>query len=1133
MIILFLISNLYLFSSNLEKKVMSISNVVSVNLYNYDDKSLEKIINNYIQQNDMIESISIIDNLDNNIFYQVYKKENKLIKNKSFHTDQDKYIVIKKDIVYKSENIGKIIVYFKKFDKIKLTTDEKQWLKDNPEIKIAIMDYWDLNDNGNLVELELINLINRYMGTNIIPISYSSWKKGYNDAKTGKDIQGIARLNWSQEREEKYFYYTPTYNFTPLMLVTKSQNSVVKTINDLNNRSLYIVDQSIVESILKNIPSNTTIIKKDNPEATYRALRSSKGYHGLLSYDIKQKDLKQYNLKIVDKIKNKNGEVSIGINHKYPILASIITKAFKVIPKYELINLTNNSFTYNYKIDVTQKEKQWIKDHPVVNFVSDPYLAPFEFIDEDGKYSGISSSYIDIISKRTGIKFNHKKTAKWSESIKYIDSKKVDMYSCITKTVSTKDRLNFTKPYLKYSMVMVTTQDKPFLDNIKSLYNKTVVVIKGYAITELLFNKHPNIKLIYAKNSLEALQYVSSKKAYAFVSVLPIASYNINKNGFFDLKIAGKLDTIFSLSIALRKELGQTGIDIINKALDSITEHEKDMIYNKWVGITLQERIDYTLLWKIFFGVSIILAIIIYWNRRLQAEIKQRKKIEQELIYNKIQLEKETKKAQIASKSKSEFLANMSHEIRTPMNAVIGFTYLLDKLIKDPVQKDYLHSIKTGGKALLMIINDILDLSKIEAGKLELDMESTEIRNIFTDMENIFHSKIKQKNLDFILDIDDKLPQNIIIDSARVRQVLINLIGNAIKFTESGSITVKVEMIFIDKIQNKIDLKITVTDTGRGIPKEYIKTIFNSFEQIERDDSIDKAGTGLGLAICDKLIKLMGGDIVVKSEVGKGSSFIVTIYDISIGTNSIKDRKTEDIENITFKDATILVVDDIAQNRKLIEASLSFTNLSLLEASNGKEALEMVSKYDIDLILMDIRMPVMNGYETIKRLKSDPKTKDIPVIAFTASVMVDELNKVEEYGFSGYVRKPMTYEDLIVEFMKHLKYDIKKEIDSVIDNISLDSDILDQLPYIVDKLKGEFRDELDNIKDKGDFELLKTFANKIDSLNLDNKLEILSVYSSDLLKALDSFDINKVEFIVNNYDKIYKRLDEIIKDSKG
>ncbi len=382
-------------------------------------------------------------------------------------------------------------------------------------------------------------------------------------------------------------------------------------------------------------------------------------------------------------------------------------------------------------------------------------------------------------------------------------------------------------------------------------------------------------------------------------------------------------------------------------------------------------------------------------------DITEIKKIEDELIKAKY-------KAEEANRLKSEFLANMSHEIRTPMNAIIGFSDILSKRITDEKNKSFLKNIQVSGSNLLTLINDILDLSKIEAGEMRIKKKSENLRNIVKEVTDLFAPKVFEKNLYFYLNIDEKIPEILEFDGVRLRQVLLNLIGNAVKFTESGSISVNVSGDYVS--DSKFTLKIRVTDTGIGIPENQIKTIFESFRQSEGQDIRTFGGTGLGLSITKNLINLMGGKISVKSEVNKGSEFTVILNELEI-VNSEKNNNTKNAQLKKIPSITILYADDMPINRVLVKAMTEDTDITIIEAENGKEIIEILKSTIPNLILTDIRMPVLDGFEAAKIIKNNKRFGNIPIVALTAYAIDSEIRK---YGsvFDDYLTKPLTKEKL-------------------------------------------------------------------------------------------------------------------------
>ncbi len=391
------------------------------------------------------------------------------------------------------------------------------------------------------------------------------------------------------------------------------------------------------------------------------------------------------------------------------------------------------------------------------------------------------------------------------------------------------------------------------------------------------------------------------------------------------------------------------------------------------------------------------------------------------------ELEESKKIAEKANNAKSQFLANMSHEIRTPLNAMQGFVELLSTTNIDSKQKNYIDSIKTSEKTLLSLINEILDLSKIEAGKIKLEYDSVNISELLNEIILIFKLQAIKKNVDILLEIDNTTPKYLYFDEIRLRQILINLVSNSIKFTDTGFVKIKIYPVS-KTADSKIDIVIEVIDTGLGIKKDNLEKIFDPF--IQQDDQDQKyGGTGLGLTITKELVKLMNGKIEVKSEVNKGSIFKLNFMGIIIPqtpSNKMNNEET-DINMIKFDNSKILIVEDNLLNRTFVKEFFNKTNIEVAEATNGKEAIDIIINNKPDLILMDIKMPIMDGFEAANLIKNYYNFKNIPIIALTSYAMTEDINKIENFNFDSYLIKPVTKSQLFREISRFLKYSLNKE----------------------------------------------------------------------------------------------------------
>lgn len=778
---------------------------------------------------------------------------------------------------------------------------------------------------------------------------------------------------------------------------------------------------------------------------------------------------------------------------------------------------------------LTAGEQEWLKRHSELKVAYRRNWPPFEFT-EDNRSKGLVPDLVKKLADNLNVNMKPVALEDWSSARNQLLDGDVDIIPALPKTPGRANLFKFTRAYLTLPIALVIRDDGRFIGDLRELGNERVGVVRQHASHEFLLTNHPELGLVPVSDIETGLLALSNGDLDVMVTQIPGVSYTVADLGLSNLRITSITPYQYELRLAVRNDDAQLA-RILNKALGGLSKADYDRIYNHWIHLDIQDDTDYTVVRRVVLVAFVVVLIFLYWNRKLSREVDERirsetklRRSEDELLAAKFKAEDLARQAESANRAKSEFLANMSHEIRTPMNAVMGYSELLEGSVTDPRQRTYIESIKAGSRSLLTLINDMLDLSRIEAGKMRLEFGPLELQRLLEDVRRIFDMRARGRGLQLSVTLADDMPATMVLDETRLRQVLFNLVGNAIKFTHTGEVRIAAhtESCHQDESVQECQLIIEVTDTGIGIPEDQQQRIFDAFEQQEGQSSRQYGGTGLGLAISRKLARMMGGDLSVSSIAGEGSCFQLVLHHVATAPAGSA-RTADQQQHYRFAGSLVLVVDDNEMNRSLVRDMLEPAGLQVLEASDGLQALTTAQEEAPDAVLMDIRMPVMDGFACRARMLETPELAHIPVIALTASVMPGDAHRIHDTGFDGFLEKPVSRQDLLGELARFLPHDVDAADTDVAEDYTFSPTPVtseSQRRQLAAELHQTFDDQWEATRGSGDPEQLMVFAEAVLDWGHSKQVQEVVAYARQLVKNIDAFDLDNIQAGLEEYPQL-------------
>ena len=923
---------------------------------------------------------------------------------------------------------------------ISISAEERAWLAQRHRVRVRIGEHppWEINrPEARGMAVDYLRIIGELFGIDFqfVPAE-DSWIEGFEDMAGAHRKYDLLPAAKRTEARLAALAMSEDYLSSPWTIFTRKDTPDIDNLNDLRGRTVAVERGYVMHGLLRTEAPAIDLSVHDSTRDALLAVSTGNAdaYVGnLIVTDYLMQAYGIVNLKMAGPTPFGDHTQAMATRNEWAPLISLIDKGLASIPAEQHIAIRQHWLTSVAAgaVDLSPEERAYL-DGTVFRRAFATAWMPFDFAD-DGEPTGVAEDYWRLIHDKLGLRETVSERQPFGEILAGLEQGGTDLYVATTRTAERERYALFSDPYERYPIAIAGTTGAGLFAGTDSLAGRRVAVGRDYSAHHLLKAHSPGIDFVLVDDTRAALEAVTAGRADAAVDILPVLHQQIEAFPPGQVKLVGVTDVQFPLEIMVRRAHARL-VPLLNRAIAAITPEERAAIHNKWLLRDVVTAPDYTWLWQVLATALLILATILVWNRRLHREVGRRRRAEAEL-------QRAKDLAESASRAKGDFLANMSHEIRTPLNAVIGLTRLSLETEPAPALHRYLGKIDLSARTLLALINDILDLARIEAGKLELRREPLELTTVLERVRVMVEQPAADKGLDLHIEPPPESVGTLVGDELHLTQVLLNLVGNAVKFTPRGSVTLRVQVQAEDA--HGLRLEFAVTDTGIGIPEERLADLFEAFTQVDTSSTRSHRGSGLGLTISARLVALMGGRLQVASTAGEGSRFWFSLP-LPRAAESVAQAAAQAATPTAasapawadLRGARVLVAEDDPVSQLLARDLLSRRGAEVTVVATGAEAVAAVAETAttpeatgaataeaqaaFDIVLMDIRMPEMDGLEACRHIRTLPGGARLPILAVTANALAGERERCLAAGMDGYLTKPLEPEALCAELSRRL-----------------------------------------------------------------------------------------------------------------